>query len=362
MGLFDPVKQAVASHLAKSKSDELREGLKRQTPEMRQASYDAGRRSILGDFADEEPGVIAACAASAKAARRKERLTLVSQGIVACPDHGESAARLRQDMDEVENMRCARHVYAEPKDKLGDAPPGFHLASPQELARLGLDKDDLRPPGTPGFKAAVYVKDKSVWGEHPDPEAVLAFRGSTPEREDWENNFAQGMNLDAPYYRNAVSLGTQLASTGSKVQIVGHSLGGGLASAAQGASGLPCSTYNAAGLNSGTVQRYLTELHVDTPPADPSTINAIRVKGEVLTKTQEEGVTGMLAADAVGKKRDLDPALTPDQLEQQKKAGLVDPEEDYATHLHGMDMVIDAMEQQKRADEAALRQCLRKAA
>lgn len=359
MGLFDPVKQSLASYLAKSKSEDLEAGQERQTPEMRQRTYDAGRRSILGDFTAADPKVVQACS-SAKAARRQERLDLVSRAIVTCPEHAGTAARLRRDMDEVENMRCARHVYATPKSDLGPAPPGFREPTEEDLARMGLTKDMLESSDRPGFRAAVYIKDPDVWGPDPDPAAVLAFRGSTPERVDWENNFAQGMNLESPYYRQAVTIGDKLAASGAKVQIAGHSLGGGLASAAQGASGLPCSTYNAAGLHPETVRRYLGP--DQAAPGDPSAINAIRVRGEVLTATQEEGVLGWFAHDAVGQKRDLPPPLTPEEFAQKQDAGLIDIREDYATHLHGMDVVIESMEQQKTADQAALRACLEKSA
>jgi hypothetical protein len=58
------------------------------------------------------------------------------------------------------------------------------------------------------------------------------------------------------YYHNAVQIGNTLAMNNCSAHIVGHSLGGGLASAAQGGSGLTASTYNAAGLHPETVARY----------------------------------------------------------------------------------------------------------
>jgi len=78
----------------------------------------------------------------------------------------------------------------------------------------------------------------------------------------------------------------------------------------------------------------------------------------VLTKTQESGLLGLLANDAVGAKRDLMPSHDEAYLDSLKQAGKADVQDDYATYLHGMDEVIDSTEKQKREDEAALRDCM----
>lgn len=96
--------------------------------------------------------------------------------------------------------------------------------------------------------------------------------------------------------------------------------------------------------------------------AEANKITAIRVEGEVLTKTQESGLTGMLANQAVGTKRDLAPSHDEAYLEGLKKAGKADAQDDYATYLHGMDEVIDSTEKQKREDEAALKDCIARGA
>lgn len=326
-----------------------------------QASYDRSRRAMFGELSSRPPEVIQACAAGDKAARRQAREDLVNRAVVSCPEHATEAARLRHGMDEVENMRCARHVYQDDGDnRLGDAPPGFRRATDEDLENLGLTREDLR---VGQFKSEVYMKEAEVWGENPHPAAVLAFRGSTPAKEDWDNNFAQNANSESTYYRQAVSLGRKLH--GSSVQLAGHSLGGGLASAAQGASGLPCSTYNSAGLHPSTVARYLNEKSGGqdvVPLGDMDEINAIRIKGEVLTATQEQGLLSGMAQKAVGTKRDLEPPLSADDFAARQNEGLIDKGDGYADYLHGMDGVIESMEQQKKADEAALQGCLAKGA
>jgi len=356
----DRLKGWLAPKLAASQSAKLQKAAAAKTPKMRQASHDAARRSMLGEFAGESPQWLQQCLQRAKAMRRAQRLDLCGRALLACDDHADAAERLRADMDEVENMRCAKHVYLAHDPTLAEElrapPPGFILATDDDLAQMGLRADMLAPPGS-AFRAAVYLKDAAVWGEDAEPAAVLAFRGSTPAQEDWENNFAQDANREAPYYRQAVTIGNALAKDEASVHIVGHSLGGGLASAAQGGSGLTASTYNAAGLHPETVARYSADLAHDA--ADAGKIQAFRIEGEVLTHTQESKFgTSWVANQAVGQRNDLAPAKDEAAFKALQKEGLADAGEDYAGFLHGMDQVIDAMEARKRRDEALLRGCL----
>ncbi|MDD5298523.1 MAG: DUF2974 domain-containing protein [Rhodocyclaceae bacterium] len=364
MGLADAIKSQLAPWLAEKQSRELQEGAARKTDAMRQQDYDVARQSMLGEFSSQPISSCQECMANAKAARRKERLDLTKRALATCPDHEGEARRLRQDMDEVENMRCAKQVYLAndpnaPAELRDNPPPGFRKATEEDLAKMGLN-DKMLSPERSNFRAAVYMKDPAVWGENAKPAAVVAFRGSTSEKEDWDNNFAQDANREAPYYKNAVQIGNALAFNNANVHIVGHSLGGGLASAAQGGSGLTASTYNAAGLNPATVARYSQDS--EHMAAEANKITAIRVQGEVLTKTQESGLTGMLASEAVGMKRDLIPSHDRSYLDGLKKMGKADQADDYATYLHGMDEVIASTEKQKSADEAALKDCIGKGA
>lgn len=371
MGIIDKLKSGVFSRLdeANARSKQMQEAQKRasENPIQQQHDYDAARRSILAEFSASPISACQKCVTNTKAAKRQERLDLVNRALISRPEHAAEAARLRQDMDEVENMRCADQVYLDndknaPPELRGQPPPGFLKPISEQLGKMGLDEDMLNPENS-NFKAAVYMKDPAVWGDHPNPEAVLAFRGSTSAKEDWDNNFAQEANEESSYYRRAVTIGDQLRASNANIQIVGHSLGGGLASAAQGASGLNASTYNAAGLNSETVPRYLAELGEPARNAEKNKINAIRVKGEVLTQTQESfwGSDGLslFANDAVGIKRDLDPATSQTDFDRLKSEGQVDAHESYDASLHGMNEVIAATEKQKSADESALKSALR---
>jgi len=363
MGFRDYIKSKLADKLAGSKAREMQAGAAAKTDAIRQQDYAAARQSMPGDFANTPIAGCLQCMATAKAKRRADRLQLVNTSMLTCPEDAAEAQRLRADMDEVENMRCAKQVYIDndpnaPADLKTGAPPGFTAATPDQLAQMGLDQDTLTPPNS-DFRAAVYMKDPAVWGDDMEPPTVVAFRGSTPATEDWKNNFAQDADMDAPYYRRAVDIGNKLADTDTDARLVGHSLGGGLASAAQGGSGLPASTYNSAGLNSSTVARYSNDpSHM---AADAGGITAIRVKGEILTKTQESlfGSRGLslMANSAVGSKRDIDPVHDAAYLDALKAEGKAAAGDDYSTYLHGMDEVIGSMEKEKSADEATLKAC-----
>ena len=359
----DALKSKLASSLAAGKAKALQEAAKSKTEAMRQHEYAVARKSILGELYSLPPSGSQQCVVNTKAARRKERLDLVSGEIVACPKHAAEAARLRGDMDEVENMRCAKHVYLAndpnaPAELRGNPPPGFIKPTPEQLEKIGMDQEMLTPKKS-NFRASIYMKDPAVWGPDPKPGAVLAFRGSTPADEDWQNNFNQDANKEAPYYRNAVQIGNALASMHADLHIVGHSLGGGLASAAQGGSGLTASTYNSAGLHPATVARYSQD--AQHMAAETKKITAINVKGEVLTKTQESlwGSNGLslLANDAVGIKRDMAPSHDEASFEKLKAQKKTDTTDTYDTYLHGMDEVIDSTEKSKASDEAALKKC-----
>ena len=165
--------------------------------------------------------------------------------------------------------------------------------------------------------------------------------------EDWTNNFNQGRGAESAYYQRAVDIGSLLKG---RVDTSGHSLGGGLASAASMTSGKSGWTFNAAGLNSGTVEKYGGSL-----VGREDIINAYRVKGEVLTRLQEvdlrqdfidvNGNLALLAAkeklsshlpDAVGVKHTLDGGV----------GNMGD--------RHGIQQVIDCIEQEKDDDIATI--------
>ena len=286
------------------------------------------------------------CPGSAKAQRRAARMSLLSSSLEACPGLSEATIQLRLDMDEIEYARLGKHVYIKfdpdaPAD-LKPPPPGFLAVSEDEmLSKFGIRTEDLEPRKS-AFRAAMYRKDPEVWGESEKPAYAMAFRGSTLEMEDWLNNFQQNSNAESDYYRRAVRLGNSVAESKAinDIQMVGHSLGGGLASAAQGGSGSLASTFNSAMLHPETVKR--DSRLADRTNAEAEKILAYHVDGEIVTTKQETGLTSLFSGPAVGIRKVVPPA-----------SANATPED-----LHAMDEVIESIEAQKARNEAKLKTCL----
>lgn len=169
--------------------------------------------------------------------------------------------------------------------------PGYtEVTDSAELKKLGLTPDMLSPSDSE-FQAGVFKKDGT--GDY-----SVVFKGTT-SKADWLQNLSQGATGYANYYSRATEIGRRAADGighegVESVKFVGHSLGGGLASAAANATGQPATTFNAAGL-------HLFNRNIFNPPP----IDAVRVRGEILTGVQS---SVPIAPAAVGTPYRLDPA------------------------------------------------------
>ena len=161
---------------------------------------------------------------------------------------------------------------------------------------LGLSVEDLTIPKT-NFRAQVYMPDPEVFGENAKPTLVFKGTSFTSGTDWWHGNLTQGMGLESKYYRQAVDIGQKILDTGRQVDITGHSLGGGLASAASKASSMTATTFNAAGLHYDTVEKYGVPKALQG--AD-ELITRYRITGEILTYAQENIPLVNLMPDAVG--------------------------------------------------------------
>ena len=187
-----------------------------------------------------------------------------------------------------------------------EPPPGWTRASehPEQLQALapGLSREQinemLRPEGS-GFRAEIYLPDPAILG--PDARPVFAVKGSTgpiadpaapggmreSAAEDYlANNIPQGLGQRADYYDRAMDAARLLQSQpGLDFEITGHSLGGGIASAAGAVTGVQTTTFNAAGLHPNTATRYVEE-NGGAVHDLRATITAFQVNGDVLTDSQ----------------------------------------------------------------------------
>ncbi|MFN7725439.1 MAG: hypothetical protein ACK5QH_10240, partial [Rubrivivax sp.] len=304
----------------------------------------------------------ATAAPSTKAQRRanrksqiaaaQDKLATMSPG-QARDDLGRATTRFAENINSVEKAQLAANVYT-PE---AGPPEGWKNISKDAdaLRKYGLEPSDLEVPDSQ-FRAQMYEPIDSVFGG--DLKPVVSFKGTTPTSgQDWVNNLRQGLNMHSPYYEKAVAIGSKLDLQGASVEITGHSLGGGMASAASRASGLSATTFNSAGLHPSTVAKYGGVLQ-------DSQIMAYQVDGEVLTGIQEQGIKGTLAAAGAGFLAGGPVgALVGGLAKVGLSAGMHDAVGDRRplpssggnpVARHGMDQVIAGIESQKTEDQATL--------
>jgi len=153
----------------------------------------------------------------------------------------EAKARIAHHQEALEKAKLADDVY-KAKSQLGD-----------DSKYVRLDQSDL-PPGLKnvtwndpksGFGAAIYKTKDSP------SKYVVAFQGTDMKSgADWKNNFQQAVGADSRQYQQAVDLAESARDVyGDNVEFTGHSLGGGLASAASLATDRPATVFNAARLS-----------------------------------------------------------------------------------------------------------------
>jgi len=141
---------------------------------------------------------------------------------------------------------------------------GYEKLDAKEMKKLGItDLREIDDPHT-GFKADIY-KDKN--GDY-----VLVYRGTYsdpdhPENDlihDWskewtDDNMRQGLGMGSEQYKKSIKLAEKVNSNkpkGKQLTITGHSLGGGLATAAGAATGSKTYAFCPAGVHPNTYKKY----------------------------------------------------------------------------------------------------------
>ena len=175
--------------------------------------------------------------------------------------------------------------------------PGYEGLSDQELmTEFGLDSSYLDHPES-GFKAAIY---KSTLGQ--EPPYTVAYAG-TEDGTDWKTNFTQGVGSQSEQHDRAMAIAgimnRKLGPDGFAT--TGHSLGGGLANAANAVTGAQTTTFNAAGVHQNTTERGDYAVNADTRAENAENINAYYAENDILSFAQDNkwgilaGTTAALA-------------------------------------------------------------------
>jgi hypothetical protein len=231
--------------------------------------------------------------------------------IVANEDSFYHALHTRQ---EVRNALASRGVYS------FDDMPKFSL-EPKSEKDLGLGDGDTARLGSdvPGFKAMVY--QDYITGKD---QYVLAFGGTDDniwqlEYDDWRNNIKQGLGWSAPQYTAAMALGDAVGRAVGQTQLIvtGHSLGGGLASAAALVAAVHADTFNAAGLHEYTLyERDQNDAPLSSPAGGyverySGSAARYQVAGNFITSYYVDHeilnfVQGFIGRTAIGIQREMD--------------------------------------------------------
>ncbi len=227
-----------------------------------------------------------------------QRQQLLTEAYAEADRTGDSSLREQADglakLYHDQNMSAlANDSYHHTSAVCSTAPTGYSRASesPELLARFNLTEADLAPQGS-GFRAEIYLPDPAVHGD--DALPVLAFKGTdVTNPNDWANNFTQGVGKPTEFYNRAMDLAMQInTATDGKFELTGHSLGGGMASAASAVTGADATIFNSAGLHDSTAREYLAASNT-TPFDVDQRVTAYQVEGEVLTGIQQaaSGIT-----------------------------------------------------------------------
>jgi hypothetical protein len=274
----------------------------------------------------------------------------------------EAVDRLARNNVAVERARLSEHVYHSDMLPPLPEPVGWHMLTEKELARKGVTKAMLQDPAS-GFKAALY---QSAF-ERP-PKTVIAYAG-TENGVDWGTNFKQGVGVETKQYNKAMNLAKAVVAKSSKnaVDITGHSLGGGLASAGVVVTGAKGYTFNAAGLHSATIGRAPYNVTAAKMAAVGKRIDALHSTADPLTNLQSglAGSVSGLAGKAVGwpvgpEALGIPRPLVPAEGWQHEWRELVTRNPlNSSTHMalegHGVDpQMVDNIETQKDEDTATL--------
>ncbi|MEM7666599.1 MAG: Mbeg1-like protein [Pseudomonadota bacterium] len=209
--------------------------------------------------------------------------------VECCP---QDCAQMRADLarlKEIQNEhRLSEAVYERDDAKRAEMLKGTgftEVTNEAALNQMGLTTQDLKPTDS-NFRAGVF--------ENAQGETVVAFKGTDfTSLEDWKNNIGQDIQGGSDYYTRAQDIAYSMNQSGAQPSFTGHSLGGGLASAAARRIGADASTFNAAGLNPDTL--------VGRMPG--GNIDRVYVKGDIVTGIQ----VGPVSKAASDKDWALDP-------------------------------------------------------
>ncbi|MBZ9613424.1 DUF2974 domain-containing protein [Rheinheimera maricola] len=247
---------------------------------------------------------------------KKERVAYRQNKIAAAQEHakdmphGPERAALEKATERfefnnraVERARLANDAYGIGQNK---PPEGWIRPSADELVDLGLDPQSfpaLEPDFNPdenqdGFFVDIYKTDPDVFGEE---KYVISYRG-TQGKEDWKVNAVQSAGGETEHYSKAMNIARDASKAlGAQLEVTGHSLGGGLATAAGIVSGSKTYAFNPAGVHPDTLERmgdFSRNIAMTTIDGKPLVDNVV-VPGDPVTGLQNTAMQRAVVAGGI---------------------------------------------------------------
>lgn len=209
---------------------------------------------------------------------------------------GQAAGTQPQaDLDQQLAM-MSNDAYAtdNPKTEQALQEAGWNRLEPNEAGNALVDAQGREIPIDPallstgnGFDAAIYQNDQGQY--------VVAYRGTDnwglTNPGDADDNGLQGLGFETGQYSDAIALAQRAEQVfgDGNVVVTGHSLGGGLASAAALATGASGVTFNAAGLSNQTLESLgFNPNAVRDSVADSGQLRRYIVNGDPLNGAQQD--------------------------------------------------------------------------
>ncbi len=187
------------------------------------------------------------------------------------PNHPKNILHQIEFREDLSAALSSNGVYGRGEDQFKSVPEdlpnyGLRLVSREELQEWGLNAAQVQAfnssnGGGSGLKMALYQDYTRGPRDY-----ILAFAGTDFETpKDWVSNILNGIRQLSPQYVYAVGAANKLFKVNTpsegvigkyfdSIQFAGHSLGGGLASAASVWTGGKAYTFNAAGLHIQTIK------------------------------------------------------------------------------------------------------------
>ena len=231
----------------------------------------------------------------------------------------EVAGTQPQPDTDLQLAMMANDVYAadNPQTEQALAEAGWTRLEPSADGPFLVDADNNQIPIDPallstsgGFDAAIYQNEQGQY--------VVAFRGTdvwpVGKGSDLDDNLGQGLGFETGQYKDAVALAeaANRAFGEGNVVVTGHSLGGGLASAAALAVDIPGVTFNASGLSDQTLESLgFNPNAVREAAADSGQLRRYIVNGDPLNGAQQDipliPILNISPPNAVGHELRIDP-------------------------------------------------------